>query len=321
MWESKVRKQTNDRLPATIQVDVDGLEVLLKHHGHTTGRERDFIFLSALPRFLELFGRWRVKCTFFIIGKDLEDGEKVRQLRNLVEQGHEVGNHTMNHPVSLSEFNPVEQEEEIAGNERICWEKLGIRPVGFRAPNFDADERTLHILRERGYLYDSSVLAMPYAPLLRWCKERISSAGHGKTRYLGRAVYGFAPLRPYQPAERAMWKRGRSEMAEVPITTMPFLRLPFHASFNLALRSLGGGNALFNIGYACARRTRTPLNYVFHACELADNPGDERLQRHWGLGLPLEERLEMVDSLIQKITQNYDVMPTREFVKRVKGEG
>ena len=125
-------------------------------------------------------------------------------------------------------------------------------------------------------------------------------------------------MRPYTLADRALWKRGDGPLVEVPVTTMPFLRLPFHASFNLALKSLGMGNLLFNMGFFCTWRTSTPINYVFHACELADMGGDKRLAGHWGLGLPVEQRVQMADELLKKITRRYEVAPTRAYARNAQ---
>jgi peptidoglycan-N-acetylglucosamine deacetylase len=308
-----------DKLRATIQVDVDGLGVLLRHHGlQVAARERDFIFLSGLPRFLDLFARWDVKATFFVVGTDLQIPDKLKVLERLVDEGHEIGNHTANHPLSLSSLSVEEQREEIGCCDALCQKLLGVKPVGFRAPNFDVGEETAAVLDEMGYLYDSSVLAMPYGPLLRWCKDRVSTKVATKTRYLGCAAFGLASLHPYPLGARALWMRGASKLVEVPVTTMPFLRLPFHASFNLALNSFGMGNSLFNIGYACTWRTKTPLNYVFHVCELAELGDDRRLDKHWGLTLPVEERERVADRLIEKIKSKYQVMTTQSYVQQMQ---
>lgn len=302
---------------ATIQVDVDGLAVLLAHHGLPEHRERDTILLSALPRFVTLFARHQIKATFFVVARDLLDPEKQDLIRSLVEAGHEIGNHTMNHPTSLSAMDAVAQEREIVEAEELMVERLGVAPVGFRAPNFDIDERVMTMLNNRNYVYDSSVLPMPYGPLLRWCKQRISSTRRVRSHYLGRTAYGLAPLRPYLPAKFSIWRRGVNRMVEVPVTTMPFTRLPFHFSFNLAMRVWGGGNLLFRMGYACTNRLQIPLNYVFHACELADVPTDRRLEKHWGLFLPVEERIAVMDSLLAAVTRGYEVSPTWHFVQKV----
>lgn len=303
------------KISATVQVDVDGLEILLRHHGHEVGKEQDFIFLSGMPRFLELFARWDIKATFFIVGSDLENADKVALLQRLVDEGHEVGNHTVSHPSSLSYLHVDEQEEEIALCEEMCKKKLGVSPKGFRAPNFDVGENTIDILERRGYEYDSSVLAMPYGPILRWCKNQVTAVGNTRNRYLGRATFGLASLFPYPMAHQNLWQRGKRTIVEAPVTTVPFLRLPFHASFNLALRSFGMGDVLFDFGYECAWRTRTPLNYVFHLCELADLDGDRRLQKHWGLSLPINKRISMADRILKRLIQKYEVVPTCAYVK------
>jgi hypothetical protein len=297
-------------------VDVDGLEVLLAHHGHPVQGERDEILLSALPRFARLFAAHQVKATFFAVGRDLLDPEKRDLLGELAAAGHEIGNHTMNHPPALSALDAAGQEREIAEAEQVIADCLGVRTLGFRAPNFDVDERILAILDRRQYLYDSSVLPMPYGPLLRWCQQRLANTRGGKSRYLGRMVYGLAPLAPYRPTAGAVWRRGGAGLAEVPVTTMPFTRLPFHASFSLALRARGGGDLLFRMGYAWVNHWRVPLNYVFHACELADVPSDGRLKNHWGLYLPVAERLAAVDAMLRAIATGYEVSPTCQFVRK-----
>lgn len=312
----------NSKPAATIQVDVDGLAVLLAHHGHPVQQERDTILLSALPRFAALFAKHQIKATFFVVGRDLLDPEKRDLVGGLVNAGHEIGNHTMNHPNSLSAMDASQQEREVAEAEQVFMDQLGVAPVGFRAPNFDVDERVLTILNKRNYLYDSSVLPMPYGPLLRWCKQRISKTMGVKTPYLGKTVYGLAPLAPYRTSADAVWRRGSGGLTEVPITTMPFFRLPFHASFSMALRARGGGDLLFKMGYACANHWRVPLNYVFHACELAEVPSDDRLKNHWGLYLPVEERLTAIDAMLVVITRDYEVSPTCQFVRRAeRGRG
>ena len=71
------------------------------------------------------------------------------------------------------------------------------------------------------------------------------------------------------------------------------------------------------LGYAFAWRTRTPINYVFHLCELADTGDDPRLAGHWGLGLPIERRVRAADELMQKITRRYAVAPTRVYARQI----
>ncbi len=312
-------RSNNAMVPATVQVDVDGLGILLAHHGLPDSDEPDFILSTALPRFASLFARHGVTATFFVVGRDLTDPHKAELLRSLAEAGHEVGNHTMSHPAAFSALGRRAQEAEVRQCEDWCASQLGVTPVGFRAPNYDVDARTLEVLTNLGYRYDSSVMPMPYAPLLRWCSARIAGGKQLPGRYLGRARYGLAPLRPYTPAADSVWRRGAGGITEVPITTMPFLRLPFHASFSLAWRSLGGGDSLFRLGYQWARRHGLPLNYVFHACELADVPPDDRLRRHWGLYLPLAERLASAEAMLAAIVQDYEVMPTCRLVERLEG--
>lgn len=83
------------------------------------------------PRLMELLKSKNVDATFFVVGPMVEKNPDI--LRALVENGFEIGNHTMNHP----EFRRATQEkirEELEGVNRILQEVAGVRPRVMRPP-------------------------------------------------------------------------------------------------------------------------------------------------------------------------------------------
>ncbi|HEY9058935.1 MAG TPA: delta-lactam-biosynthetic de-N-acetylase [Pseudobacteroides sp.] len=89
-----------------------------------------------------------VKAVFFVTGPYLkENGDLIRRM---VEEGHEVGNHTINHP-SLPEIDANRLEEEIVGLDRVFHEKYGKHMTYLRPPKGEFSERSLSISKKLGY--------------------------------------------------------------------------------------------------------------------------------------------------------------------------
>ncbi len=75
------------------------------------------------------------------------------ELREMSEQGIEIGSHTMNHPI-LSKVVPHELYEEIYSSKSELEAKLGVRVDSFCYPNSapgDIDKRVVRHVRDAGY--------------------------------------------------------------------------------------------------------------------------------------------------------------------------
>lgn len=84
------------------------------------------------PRILDLLDRYDVRATFFVIGVQIRDYPDL--IRRMVEEGHEVANHTMRHPISLNAMSSKNIKDEICDAHRVIEEIVGARPRLFRAP-------------------------------------------------------------------------------------------------------------------------------------------------------------------------------------------
>lgn len=104
-------------------------------------------------------------------------------------------------------------------------------------------------------------------------------------------------------------------IVEVPISTMPFLRLPFHASYVFQL-----GISVFRAGELLSRAAGTPLVYVFHARELAEDGGDW-MQLLPFRNIPLQKRMALYREMLDAITGHHDVAETRALVRAAGGGG
>lgn len=89
-----------------------------------------------------------VKAVFFITGPYLEKEKEL--VKRMVEEGHEVGNHTINHP-SMPSCNDEDVEKEVLELDRKFYEEYGKSMKYLRPPMGEFSERTLSITKSLGY--------------------------------------------------------------------------------------------------------------------------------------------------------------------------
>ncbi|HLS96490.1 MAG TPA: polysaccharide deacetylase family protein [Sphingobacterium sp.] len=81
---------------------------------------------------LELLQQHGAKATFFCVGKQLLVYPEV--LKDIVHQGHTVGNHTFSHSRSFGFLNETQVKEEIGRTDEVIRNLLGRSPKFFRPP-------------------------------------------------------------------------------------------------------------------------------------------------------------------------------------------
>jgi peptidoglycan/xylan/chitin deacetylase (PgdA/CDA1 family) len=118
----------------------------------------------AIDRILDLLNRHGIKSTFFTPGWTIDTFTE--SCREIVGRGHEVAAHGYLHE-RLSEIS-WESERGVFEKCAQSFEKLGVKPEGFRAPYWLISDRTLNLVQELGFMYDSNFMDndMPY--MLQW---------------------------------------------------------------------------------------------------------------------------------------------------------
>ena len=298
------------KIPGTIQVDLDGYWAIMEHFGCTADAEEDPIFKRSIDRFLDLFDNYRIRATFFVVGKDLTISWKIKLVEKIIKKGHEIANHTMNHKRSFSSLPTHEQTEEILSGENIIRKLFGIKTCGFRSPGFDAGPELFEILGENKYLYDSSSLPLLLPSFFRQLQRYLSVNHKTNPTYLGNINYKCLSLRPHRPKKN---DGTRYDLLEIPVTTIPCIHIPFHASYIIALKSKGFGSIILKTGFALVQRVNLPLNYLFHLADLADPIHDQKIKGHFGITLRADEKLMIVESIIKEILKKFEIRPTYHF--------
>lgn len=126
----------------------------------------EFGAVAGLPRVLDLLDRHNVPATFFIAPTAaIVDPQMIPDI--LKRKRHEIGT------LGWSDENPLAlsaSEEDALLTKTIDYltKATGRRPVGGRGPSDQVSLSTLRLMKEKGFLYDSSLMAMdePYELVL-----------------------------------------------------------------------------------------------------------------------------------------------------------
>jgi len=254
-------------LKGAISIDLDTLNTHLKGFGLKKEKYDFFDFSSGIDNFLKLLDEFNIKATFFVVGKDLLHQQNIETLFKVVESGHEIANHSMNHIQDFRLLDKKQKTEEIQKSEELIFEKINKRTVGFRTPGWNISDDVIDILKSRNYLYDSSIFPSFLNPVLKFL-HFTSMRGRGKIdrTTLGKLKYSFAPSTPYFPARNSFLRKdNNSKFIEFPISVTLIFRFPFFATFLLKT-----GSDIFKVSYQLMKLLQKPIIYEFHLFDFVD---------------------------------------------------
>ncbi|RME25107.1 MAG: hypothetical protein D6806_08500 [Deltaproteobacteria bacterium] len=204
-----------------LSIDLDPLYCYREIYGLAPGEPSDGVTEKAARRFCQLAAELKLAGTLFVVGRTLEDDAAADAMKMAVEEGHEIGCHTQDHPYDLSVAETRQIRLQIETCRREIAERLGVRARGFRAPGYLLGSEVLRVCEKLRLLYDSSVLPSPaYQGLKSIAKLVLSISGRKSSSRLADPRETLAPPLPYRPDPTAPWKRGESRLVELPISTL-----------------------------------------------------------------------------------------------------
>jgi peptidoglycan/xylan/chitin deacetylase (PgdA/CDA1 family) len=83
---------------------------------------------------LDLLARHGGHATFFVLGNEIDGDDRRSALVRLVDEGHEVGNHTFSHPGDLASLDEAVILDELGRTTALVQELAGITPTLWRTP-------------------------------------------------------------------------------------------------------------------------------------------------------------------------------------------
>jgi len=164
--------------------------------------------VDGIPLLLDLFKEFDVCSTFFLTSDVAENTADT--IKEVIKHGHEIACHGFEHQL-LNLNSRDEQLKNIKTATEIINENLHISPIGFRAPVNKVNEETLEVLAILGYKYDSSVVP--------------------SSKILNKYYFPKAPRTPYWPSMANLNQRGRSSILEIPLSVLPWIRIPIGLSY------------------------------------------------------------------------------------------
>jgi|GEM_PF-1040 len=210
-----------------LSVDLDEIGHYHAIHGlpSPSGGAAFAVYRVALDRFSAIARRHDVPLTLFAVGADLATAGNAQKLGELASQGHEIGNHSLDHRYDLVHLPDAEQRRQVGVGREVLEGATGQRVLGFRAPGYTVSDALLRVVASTGHRYDSSVF--PCAPYLA-AKLSVMAAmrlrGRRSASIAGDPRAALAPTSPYRLGPR-YWRRGDG-LAELPIQVTPGPRLP-----------------------------------------------------------------------------------------------
>jgi len=112
---------------------------------------------EATRKLLDLFARYNVKATFFMLGWVAEKHPQLVKL--IAEKGHELASHSYGHQL-VYDLTPAQFKTDLAQSIDIIQQITGVACKGYRAPSFSLRTDMTwawEILTEQGIEYDSSI--------------------------------------------------------------------------------------------------------------------------------------------------------------------
>jgi peptidoglycan-N-acetylglucosamine deacetylase len=295
---------------AGISLDLDNQWSYMKIHGDEGWDKYPSYFDIFIPHVLDILNELELKITFFIVGKDAESEENRKYLRMITEKGHEVGNHSYYHESWLNSYSYEEIEKEIIAAEEAIENATGQTPEGFRGPGFSWSMDLLKVLEERGYKYDASTLPTYLGPLSRkyyFMKSDLSEEEkEARKELFGKFTDGFRKLRPYY------FKLGNCrQILEIPVTTMPLLKLPFHLSYLIYLNNISPVlmKIYLNAALFLCDITRTPISFLLHPLDIIGGDQIKQLAFFPGMNIKTEKKVNICKSVLFKLKRNYEIVP------------
>ena len=105
-------------------------------------------------RLLTLLDKHKTKATFFVLGWVADKIPKL--ISEIHKAGHEVASHGYGHEL-IYNLSENEFREDIRKSKNLLEGITNEKILGYRAPNFSITEQALDILKEEGFIYDSSL--------------------------------------------------------------------------------------------------------------------------------------------------------------------
>jgi len=250
---------SNQKKLCLITNDVETTSIL--NHRLDDGTAQ-FVLKQGMPRLLDLYSKYDVRATFFFTGYIAELVPEVVRMAH--SAGHEIGSHGYTHDVkqAFDILSFAKQKEHLIKSKEILEDISGEEVISFRAPAARVNKNIVQALIETGFKIDSSISSQRLDIFM-------SFGALKKLNWL------TSPRLPYFTDNHNIFKKGGSELFEIPISAMGF---PYIGTF---MRIAPPLNRLTRrMLHLETKMTNRPIVFLTHPNEFIDEEKDSsKIQR------------------------------------------
>ena len=238
----------------------------------------------------------------------------------ITDRGHEVGNYSYHHESWLQTYSYEKVEKEITDAEEAIFNATAKRPQGFRGPGFSWSYDLLEVLKKKNYLYDASTFPTWLGPLARmyyFSKSDLpASEKKARKELFGKLSEGLRSNKPYYHELKEDQK-----LLEIPVTTIPLLRIPFHLSYLIYLSGVSNllMKAYLNTAIFFCKITSTKPSYLLHPLDLIGGDKIKSLAFFPGMNLDSAKKIKVFKYVISKLQKNFELENMSGFSKSIAG--
>ncbi len=306
---------------ASLSLDLDNQWTYMRTHGDPGWQSYPSYLDVLVPRVLRYLEERELTITFFVVGRDAARPENRDALARIAAAGHEIGNHSFRHEQWLHLYGEDQLDSELARAEEAIVVATGVMPEGFRGPGYSLSRPTLEVLARRGYRYDASTFPTYLGPLARayyFRTARLSAEEREQRRQLfGTLRDGLRPVTPYR------WQLDAGSLVELPVTTMPLFKVPFHLSYLLYLgvySHLAARLFLFKALTVC-RLAGVQPSMLMHPLDFLGAEDCPALTFFPAMRLPGELKRRRALELIDSFRSRFTVLPLGRHVAALEAAG
>jgi hypothetical protein len=307
---------------AGLSLDLDNQWSYMKTHGDLGWESFPSYLDTFIPLVLDLFDQLNLKITFFIVGQDAALKKNEKALKLITERGHEVGNHSFYHEPWLNLSSKDKIKREILVTQDHIYRVTGQKPIGFRGPGFSWSSDLFEVLVENGFIYDASTLPTYLGPMARiyyfWTTNLTKEKKYQRKKLFGNFKDGLKPVKPY------IWHLSTGKhLLEIPVTTIPIIKSPFHLSYLLYLSRFSDSLMIFYLKlaiYFCKLSDITP-SYLLHPLDLIGGDKLKELSFFPAMDLSSKRKAHVFNKVIDQLTKHFHFVNMSTLAKHLLANG
>jgi hypothetical protein len=288
----------------------------MKTHGDPSWSTYPSYLNIVVPRVLSFLAKRNLKITFFLVGQDAAFERNHALLRTISEAGHEISNHSFNHEPWLHLYSETEIQREFESAETAIEKATGQRPIGFRGPGFSVSETVIQVLVSRGYAYDASTLPTFLGPLARayyfFSAKLDAEEKKKRAKLFGTLSDGLRPIKLHN------WNTSSGSIIEIPVTTVPIVRTPFHLSYLIYLYSFSPAlaSAYMHSAFTACRWANVNPSFLLHPLDFLGPDESPELAFFPGMKMSAQEKLGLAAKTFSALADKFTLISMREHASR-----